>query len=357
MKDEFHKKVNDIRKIYQKMKKNGVLLNNQNNLAWLLPGRTYINIASVSGIVDVLVNDDAVYLITNNIEAKRLMEEEFFKSDLIVSEYEWYDHEGRSKIIYDLTGDNYVTEAEVEAELMDMRLILTQTQQFNYIELGKEAAKAMEASCFKVQKGMSEKMIASLMAQECIKRGIEPIILLVAGDQRIMKYRHPLPTSHVIDREVMLVLGARRYGQCVGLTRFVSFSEPSKQMKELRDSVYRLDALLFENTRPGTCIQEIFKKLVESYVEEGYPEEWKHHHQGGVIGYNPREIKADFHAKLEVQVGQAYAWNPSITGFKAEDTFIVGDSENIVITQTEQLPYYSLPYKQRKVVYPDILIR
>ena len=215
----------------------------------------------------------------------------------------------------------------------------------------------MEAACFYAGRGMTEQSIAAFMAMQCIERGIEPIILLAAADERIRQYRHPLPTRNAIEDTVMLVIGGRRDGLCVGITRFVAFSRPSQQLAEIRDAVLRLDALLRFETRPGQNVSEIFRLLLRQYRNEGYAEEWKLHHQGGMSGYNPREIRVTPHTSLVVRSGQAYAWNPSITGYKAEDTFIVSQRENIAVTRTPQLPYRSVMYKGQQVMLPDILVR
>jgi Xaa-Pro dipeptidase len=51
-----------------------------------------------------------------------------------------------------------------------------------------------------------------------------------------------------------------------------------------------------------------------------------------VTGYASREVIATPRTRQEIQVGQSFAWNPSITGTKAEETFILGESGPEVIT-------------------------
>ena len=53
------------------------------------------------------------------------------------------------------------------------------------------------------------------------------------------------------------------------------------------------------------------------------PDGWRHHHQGGLTGYRSREAIATPGAALEIADGQAFAWNPSLPGAKAEETFVL----------------------------------
>jgi hypothetical protein len=64
--------------------------------------------------------------------------------------------------------------------------------------------------------------------QHCIAAGISPDCVLVGSDERIMKYRHPMPTDRTIDKLMMIVLGAEQAGLNVSLTRFVSFGQPRR---------------------------------------------------------------------------------------------------------------------------------
>jgi antitoxin VapB len=82
----------------------------------------------------------------------------------------------------------------------------------------------------------------------------------------------------------------------------------------------------------------IFEDAVATYARVGYADEWKLHHQGGPAGYEPREYVATPGSAELVAVGQAYAWNPSITGAKSEDTMLVGEANNEILTTISGWP-------------------
>jgi Xaa-Pro dipeptidase len=71
---------------------------------------------------------------------------------------------------------------------------------------------------------------------------------------------------------------------------------------------------------------------------QGYADEWQRHHQGGPAGYEPREYVATPETLDPVGVGQVFAWNPSITGTKSEDTILVGEDGNEILTQIAGWP-------------------
>lgn len=76
----------------------------------------------------------------------------------------------------------------------------------------------------------------------------------------------------------------------------------------------------------------MFEDCKRFYAEEGFPDEWKNHYQGRLTGFASREVVATPETELEIRPGMAFAWNPSITGAKAEETFVLTGSSPEVIT-------------------------
>jgi antitoxin VapB len=54
-------------------------------------------------------------------------------------------------------------------------------------------------------------------------------------------------------------------------------------------------------------------------------------------------------------MGQAYAWNPSITGTKSEDTILVSEQENEVLTEIADWPAIEIPVGDLSIKRPAIL--
>ena len=52
----------------------------------------------------------------------------------------------------------------------------------------------------------NELEVAGEIAEELWERNLEPVVLLVAGEDRIKKYRHPLPTTAKVGSLAMGVL-------------------------------------------------------------------------------------------------------------------------------------------------------
>jgi antitoxin VapB len=117
----------------------------------------------------------------------------------------------------------------------------------------------------------------------------------------------------------------------------------------------RVDATMFSRTRPGATIGDIFQAAVDAYAAEGFPGEWQLHHQGGPAGYNPREFVATPGETEVVVEGQAYAWNPSITGVKSEDTILVGTGGNEILTTIAGWPTLTVEVDGQAWARPAVL--
>jgi antitoxin VapB len=131
----------------------------------------------------------------------------------------------------------------------------------------------------------------------------------------------------------MLVASAQRGGLYANLTRIVWFDEPDPEIARRQAASDEILARMREEaTRPGRSLVDAFADCRRFYAEAGFPDEWKLHHQGGITGYASREVIATPHTDVPIETGQAFSWNPSVTGAKSEETFVLTDAGHEVVT-------------------------
>jgi antitoxin VapB len=137
----------------------------------------------------------------------------------------------------------------------------------------------------------------------------------------------------------------------------VHFGKLPAELQRKAAAVAQVDATFIAHTRPNTPLKDIFQKAVEAYERTGYGDQWHFHHQGGATGYEPREYNGTPSAADVVQLNQVFAWNPSIAGTKSEDTILVGEKENEVLTRTEMFPTLKIEVAGRVVERPQTIER
>lgn len=97
-------------------------------------------------------------------------------------------------------------------------------------------------------------------------------------------------------------------------------------------------AKLMSETRAGKRASELYTVAANAYSKVGFSVEIDLHHQGGAVGYRTREWVAHPKSTDTVQASQAFAWNPSITGTKVEETFILTNGSLETITADADIP-------------------
>ncbi len=319
-------------------------LTRASSFAWATDGSpSYINTASSFGEASLLITQQGKYLIANNIEAERLDHEEHLKEQGWQFQVApWYQpNPALADLTHDLRvgADTSLTGAkDLSSEVSHMRANLNAEEDERFRTLGRWCAQAMDEAIHAASPGLTEYEIAALLGEAAQKRGAQPIVNLIATDERIYAYRHPLPTDKKLDRYAMLVLCGRWKGLVASITRLVYFGKLPDELREKEEATARVDAVFISRTRPGRALGEVFADAQAAYAAAGFKDEWQLHHQGGPAGYEPREWVATPGMPDKVLLRQAYAWNPSITGTKSEDTILVGEQGNEVITTIEGWP-------------------
>jgi Xaa-Pro dipeptidase len=288
------------------------------------------------GVAALLVTPEAEYVVTDNIEAPRMRGEETPGFEVV--EHPWHEEaaplyeelSGGASLGADfpLEGARYVSE-----EIAPLRYVLDAEAIEAYRRAGSETSAAMKDVAASLSPGMTEYEAAANLIAACRKRGLITPVVLVAADERIASYRHPIPRGAPIRRRAMLVVCAELGGLYVSLTRIVHFEEPDGDFERRQRACEEiLRRMREEATRPSRTLADAFEDCKRFYAEAGFPDEWRLHHQGGMTGYAAREIIAGPETLQEIQAGQAFAWNPSITRAKAEETFVLTDDGPEVIS-------------------------
>ena len=245
----------------------------------------------------------------------------------------------------------------IKDKLKSLSYRLTDGEIKKYRWLGRETAEAVETVCRSLQPGMDEFQMEAITAAELRSRGIKPTVLLMGVDDRIYRYRHCLPGGAVLDKYATVNVCAEKWGLIVSLTRFVHFGPVPAELAGKLEGVARINANFEHATVPGRSGRAIFEAAKTWYAEAGFPDEWQLHHQGGAIGYDNREYKIGPATEVEVQERQAFAWNPTITGAKIEDTIIAHTDGVEIITYTGSWPTIDVEIEGKVYPQPAILIK
>ena len=309
------------------------LLTTRRNFAWLTAGGTGHVLQSMeSSIAAILVSRDDMVVITQNIEAARLSEEELEGLDTKVVSVPWWEPGAiEAEALRRLeAGARPASDADLEPELCRIRSVLSPIDRDRLADLGRIARDAVDAALAAIRPGMTEdELVAELLGR---LPGVRVPVVLAAADGRIARYRHPLPGETRIRTRVMLVLVAERWGVHVALTRIRELEAPTADLARRIEAVQTVQTVMHAATRPGATFGEVLAVARSAYADAGFPDEWRDHHQGGSIGYQPRERVAVPDDPTTIESGMAFAWNPSIAGAKAEDTIVIADGAAQTVT-------------------------
>lgn len=311
----------------------GVLISGRHLFSWATCGReNRVPRGSDVGAAHALFTaDGGRYILCDNIEHPRLRDEEELEAQNFAFLVRPWTSFNVAAEVRALLGENASWGADTPQsgatllggkDLAPLRYSLTPAEIARYRWLGQTAAQALETTANAIEPGMTEFEVAALLNHLIEDEGVLPHLTLVASDERLAKYRHPLPTEKTVEKSVMLVTGATAFGLICCATRIIHFGPIPDDLKRRHEAVCRVDAVLNLSTVPGVSVSEIFQRGLDAYAEVGFPEEWGYHHQGGATGYTGRDYRATLETSETVQPFQAFAWNPSIAGTKSEDTIL-----------------------------------
>ena len=348
----------------------GVLLNSQANFAWLTGGKSNgLNSSSENGICSLLIRSDGKkFVLANNIEMPRILAEEISAEEFEPIEFSWQDEKSSGDFIFEkaksLTFDNQNIASDlslsshirsIESLISRSRYSLTDEEISRFRSLGKDAGNVLGSLFATLKQGETELEIARKLKYAMAIYNIESVVTLVAADERIAQFRHPVPTENVWKNTLLIVVCAKREGLIASLSRIACVGKIPGELQRKTETAAHVFANFLAATKIGASGAEIYKIAADAYAEKGFGNEINKHHQGGAAGYKTRDWVAHPKSAEIVQNNQAFAWNPSITGTKAEETVVASENGIEYLTASPDFPQIEIEIDGTKFYSSGIL--
>jgi Xaa-Pro aminopeptidase len=332
-------------------------------------GTNGVDLSREAGAGALLVRSDGKrFVLANRIEMPRLLEEELAGEEFEPVEFPWEEEKACPSYVATRAlnllsnGASLGSDLElgsdallIETELRHCRYQLVSSEIERFRSLGNDAGRAIGKLARELVPGETEREVVRRVSDALAAHDIRAVVNLVAADQHIQKYRHPVPTDRRWDKILLIVVCAQRGGLIASLTRIVSSGSIPDKLRRRTLAAARVNAQLLASTRPTMSGADLYRLAALTYAEEGFQGEERLHHQGGASGYRTREWIAHPACTERVQLNQAFAWNPSITGTKVEESCIAFADGVEIVTASPDWPQISVRVAGREYFSPDIL--
>ncbi|MCD9189254.1 MAG: M24 family metallopeptidase [Pyrinomonadaceae bacterium] len=348
----------------------GVLLNSQHNFAWLTGGKSnVINASTETGVCFLFVRADGKrFVLVNNIEMPRILAEEVSAQDFEPIEFSWQAEKASGNLIFEKAKSLCTSNGEIVTDLLlnpnirsvenlisRCRYSLTDGEIERYRQLGKDSAVALGKVFGEINAGESEIEIARKTKNELAQFNIDSVVTIVGADERIANFRHPIPTENVWKKLLLISVCGKRGGLIASLSRIACIGEIPAELKRRTAANADVFAEALAATQIGATGAEIYAMIDKAYAENGFAGEINKHHQGGAIGYKTRDWVAHPNSAEIVVENQAFAWNPTVTGTKIEETAILTANGFEIVTTSADFPQISANVNGQNIALPNIL--
>lgn len=331
-----------LREYIDKNNIDAVILNRRSSFSWFSQGESSMNFYTDFGLGYIYVDKNDAFCYTSNNEAPRI-EKEIFKGIIPVKTFSWVEgpQKNISKLIEgkNVNGDfAFPNIREDFSNIKRLRYSLFDDQIKIASELGKKSVNILEKTMKDIKAGLNEYQIEAEIRYAFGKENIELPVLLIASDNNLNTYRHPLPTNNTANERFMAVLCPRYKGIVIALSRIVYFRKRTKDEKKRDEIICKINNMLMNETNIGINSKTLWDFMIQTYKEEGVETEYLNHHQGGAIGFESREWILRPNLDETIQKNQMIAYNPTLIGTKAEETLLLKDNSREIITIGSDFP-------------------
>ncbi len=335
-----------------------VVLTHPSNVAWITRGaNTAIDRTSPTDATWLVVRATTIAVVTTNVEIARVLAEfdvpgaatfdivevPWFAADYAGAALTYLEQLPSSASADSVASDSEAFGTDISGDLTALRMQLDDVEQVSLIALGYAATFALESALAAWAPGDTDLAVQGDIVGRLEAQGIQTPVVIVGGDERLERFRHPLAVGAAMHRRVMGVVVACRHGLHVAVTRYAEAEPLSAPLVDSLARVRDIEAAVLEAMTPGSTYGAALEQLAEAYAAAGHPDVWREHYQGGPIGFAQREFEiapidtASRWFTQQIKVGHAVAFNPSLSGgAKVEDTYLITSAGLLRVTDSSR---------------------
>jgi len=225
-----------IRKHIKEKGYQGVVISRRENFSWITTGgnATVIN-STNNGIGCLVFTPDNQYFVSHSMDGQRILEEQIPLQEYELVELKWYESEPLGRALQ-IAGSNAAADINITGyenifpEILDLHYPITNLEINRLLWLGQKMNEIYLTMGDFIKPGMTEIEIAAYFQFLQAQAGIISDVLISGADQRMFKYRHPMPTDNKLNKYLMLHSAPNKWGLHTPITRYFSLGVPDKQL-------------------------------------------------------------------------------------------------------------------------------
>ena len=341
-----------------------LVLGRQDDFAWItVGGDSHVITTSEMGFAYLVITRDRKWLVSYSMDGRRFVDEHIADQGYELVTLYWHQGSPEDKVLELTKGKKVGADfalpgaRQYSAEIVDLHYPLTDLDIERCRWIGRTADRILTQIAQDLQPGMTEREIAARLLYEYALAGLTIDVLIVGADERIKRYRHPIPTDNVLQRYALLHPAARRWGLHANVTRLVHFGEPSPETRRAMDAAATVGAHVATMLAPGVRFADILVEQRRMYAELDYPDEWNYHFQGGITGYTLGDSARCLNPETRVVERQAYDYFITITGAKFEELMLLTEQGVEIASRGPEWPVRNVNTPNGGLSVPDVLIR
>jgi Xaa-Pro aminopeptidase len=362
--EDVHEKEGRLREWMARAGLDAIILNRQDQFAWITAGGdNRVVVTSETGFAYLVITPAKKWLVAYTIDANRFMEEQVSGLGYELISMFWHEGSTQERAMSLVKGLRVGSDTPIPgarmlgAELTALHYPLTDLDLRRIRWVARTSHQLLTGLAHEIEPGMTEIDIAARIAEVYTRSGFTVDVMIVGADERVFRYRHPLPTGAALKRYALLHPGARRWGLHANLTRLVHFGPPSQAVRRAVDGVLAIEGQILRRLEPGLAFADLLVEQKRWYAQAGFADEWNYHFQGGITGYILADPTVSLNPAAQVLTGQAFDYFVTITGAKTENLAVLTPAGIELLSVGGEWPSRVIHTERGDIHVPDLLER